>query len=134
MSGINYGRALEALFPGPHRTKRVEKAFDVSPRMAKYLLSNKHWTLQRVMQAVDLFGDAWDIALSNPVSSTQHDIEMQDINRRLARLETYFAQMDRRDAAGLAPHDGGTSNQGSGGSSPDVAKSASAGKSEVRHG
>ena len=106
----NYAGALAALFPGRHRAKRIQSAFDVSERTAKNLLAGKHWTLARVLQAAELFGEAWDAALSRPDTNWRHAIEMQEIEQRLARLEKQFGEMARRDNAGLAPQSSASAN------------------------
>jgi hypothetical protein len=98
----NYGQALNVLFPGTNQDKRIARAFGVTPRFAKYLRAGNHWTLRRVMQAAEMFGDAWDAALSKPDSESNSMLEIQRLERRMAKVESYLAQMDRLDNAPMA--------------------------------
>jgi len=105
--GQRAATALDLLIPGPHRDKSVARKFGVSVRMAKYLRAGKHWTAERFTQASAVLGDAFDMALSSPSSTSQHYAEMKDIAERLARLEARLEGMDRKEIAGLAPDDSG---------------------------
>lgn len=112
---VNYGRALDTLFPGPNRDKRIARKFGVSVRMAKYLRTGNHWTVRRLAQAADLFGDAWDAALSKPETNWRHNLEMQEIEARLARLEKQLVEMASRSDAGLASKSSASANSCGGG-------------------
>lgn len=98
----NYGQALDTLFPGANRDKRIARAFGITPRFAQHLRAGNHWTLQRVLQAAEIFGDAWDAALSKPDSESNSTLEIQRLERRMAKVESYLAQMDRLDNAQMA--------------------------------
>lgn len=111
----NYGRALDALFPGANRDKRIARAFGVSVRFAKYLRAGNHWTLYRLAQAAEMFGEAWDAALSKPDTEFHFNLELQDLARRVARVEMYLAQMGDMGTAQMAPHASGADNLAAGG-------------------
>jgi hypothetical protein len=118
------GRALDYLFAGPHRDKRIAQAFNITTRMAKYLCSGNRWTLARYEQARELLGDAWDAAISKPDTNWQYNIETLDHERRLARLEQQLVEMDRRLNARVAsPASGSPHSQSRGFAEDDLCTS-----------
>lgn len=104
--GVRAAMALNQLLPGEHRDKTVARMFNVSVRMAKYLRTGQHWTIDRLSQASAVLGASFDVLLS-PSTDAQHYAEMADIQEiaeRLARLEERVdAGMVGTPAAGLAP-------------------------------
>lgn len=107
--------ALNLLIPGPHRDKLIARKFGISPSTAKLLRRGKRWTAERLSQASSVLGDAFDVALSKPATNWQHNLEMQEIETRLARLEENVAQMARGDITRLASSASASSNNDSGG-------------------
>lgn len=114
-----YGKALDALFPGANRDKRIARAFGCTDRFAKHLRRGNHWTLRRIAQAAEMFGDAWEAAVTNPDSNHHYSLEFQEFSRRLAKLEQYVEEMDRQMARALASDQGAARNMARGGHSSD---------------
>jgi hypothetical protein len=100
---VRAGAALDRLYPGPHRDKLIARDFGVSVRMAQYLRTGQHWTIDHLAQASALLGAAFDRALYSPAQDQQHFDEMGDISSRLGRLEAWRGDMAGRAEAGLAP-------------------------------
>ena len=95
--------ALDLLVPGPHRDKAVARMFGVSVRTAKYLRTGKRWTVDRMTQARERLGEAFDTALTG----AQMRAETENIEQRIARLEAKLEALARRHDAQLAPHETG---------------------------
>jgi hypothetical protein len=72
------GLALERLFAGPHRDKRIAQAFGITVRMAQYLRQGKHWTHERFLQLAALQDAA-------PPEQTLED-RLNELERELATL------------------------------------------------
>lgn len=117
--GERAAHALDLIFPGRHKNKRVARAFGISVRLAKYLRAGKRWHSERLAQAVELFGDAWEAAMSRRDSDFSYELEKQDFERRLAKLEQYLGEMDREMARAMAPDQAAARNVARGGHSPD---------------
>jgi hypothetical protein len=115
LTGIKYGQALDRLFPGRDRDKRIAQMFGISARMANHLRAGNHWTLDRLAQATELLGDAWEAALRQPDSEYKYNLEKQDLERRVARLEEYVGRMDKLVFASLSPTPGRAGDMESGG-------------------
>lgn len=78
--GIRAARAVTLLVPSRHRDKMLQRAFDCSLRMAKYLAAGQHWTLDRLSQASAIWGAAFDALLLG-------DPDDYEISALRARLE-----------------------------------------------
>lgn len=132
--GARAGRALDAIFPGRNRNKLIAQAFGVSVRTAKYLRAGNSWTARRLAQAADLFGDAFDAAISKPGSDSdyKYDLDMRDLDRRIARLEKDIGNLVRLVAPPLASPSGNTGDVGRRGHADcDPAPSYDAGNQKV---
>lgn len=84
--GMRAALALDELIPPPHRDKAVQRLFDVSLRMAKYLRRGQHWTIERLTQASRVL-DGFDICVASPERLHGLRMEMDELEKRLARLE-----------------------------------------------
>ena len=78
--------AVTELIPAPHRGKAVQRLFDVSLRMAKYLLAGQHWTIDRLNQASKII-EGFDQFVASPEQMRGMRMELDELERRLARLE-----------------------------------------------
>lgn len=83
------GLALRQMIAGPHADKRTAQRFGITVRMAQHLRRGNHWTIRRLIQAAELFGDAFEAALSKPDSDFSYNLEQQDYNRRVEKLKRY---------------------------------------------
>lgn len=92
---VKAGDALDSLFSGPHRDKRIAQALGISARMARYLCSGNKWTAARIAQVSDLLGDAFEAAMHKPETDYNYNLRMQDMERRVLHLEEYIDQMAR---------------------------------------
>jgi hypothetical protein len=70
--------ALETLFAGRHRDKRIAQAFKITPRMARYLLNGEHWLRERLEQL--------DALLEPRVSKEALANRLNQLERELATL------------------------------------------------
>lgn len=84
--GTRAALALDELLPHGNRDKAVQRLFDVSLRMAKYLRVGKHWTIERLNQASRVI-DGFDVLVASPERLSMLRMEMDELDKRLARLE-----------------------------------------------
>ncbi len=78
------GWFLDQAHPGPHKNKRVARAFGISPEMAQLLRHGRGWTVKRLEQAAKLFGKSFYQAVFNAGEGTRSN----DIAQRVERLES----------------------------------------------
>lgn len=98
--GIRAARAVNELVPRPHRDKALQRMFDCSLRMAKYLSAGQFWTIDRLNQASAILGAPFDAAL---MGADAEQRELQDIAARLARLEDRFDEVVGTGATVISP-------------------------------
>ncbi len=103
--GPRAAAALDAVLPRRDRIKTVQRLFDVSGRMARYLLVGDHWTARRMTQASDLLGAAFDAAFSQAESNEQYEYEMKIYEAHQRRAEQEIEQMRRIRLAGVSSID-----------------------------
>lgn len=98
--GQRAAMALDDLLPPQHRDKTVARLFDVSVRFAKYLRRGQHWTINRLDQASKVI-EGFDICLASPKSLEVMRMEMDELEKRLARLEQERLAEDARGSVAL---------------------------------
>lgn len=79
--GARAGLALDRLVPGPNRDKAVERIFNCSPRMARYLRKGLFWTTDRLTQA------------SRAIENFDAYIATPNLQQRLDALEAEIAEL-----------------------------------------
>lgn len=79
--GARAAFALDRLLPGPNRDKAVERIFNCSPRMARYLRRGMFWTAERLTQA------------SLAIENFDNYIATPNLQHRLDALEAEIAEL-----------------------------------------
>lgn len=85
--GLRAAEALDELLPKENRAKAIARLFDCTPRFAKYLLKGECWTVRRLAQAGEVFGDAWNIAFGEQQTEEKYKWREAEFEARLAVLE-----------------------------------------------